>query len=53
MVMLINEEFTSGTSIVAVFRKVIMVWYIQMGHTNENTNFTHNIGLIMYMALGL
>ena len=33
-----NAKSTSGTS-------------IQMGYTNENTNFTHNVGLVN-MELG-
>ena len=35
-----------GSSSIPVFGKVIMVWYIQMGYTNENTNFANSVGLV-------
>ena len=46
-----NAESTSGTSSIHVFDEMIMVWYIQIGYTNENTNFNHNAGP-MGMELG-
>ena len=41
-----NAESSSVTSSIPVFGKMLMVWYIQMGYTNENTNFAHNVGLV-------
>ena len=41
-----NADSTSRTSSIPAVSKIKMVWYIQMGYTNENTNFKHNVGLV-------
>ena len=41
-----NAECSAGASSKCVSSKMKMAWYIQMGYTNENVNFTHNVGLV-------
>ena len=41
-----DAEFAARTCSIPLFGKVKMVWYIKMGYTNENANFTHNVGLV-------